>query len=405
MARSSEERTGTEKKRKGGTGTAAKAAATAAAGLAAGAAAAAGLAAVSDLAGRGANQDPKAGVKSGDPAGGGDGREQADLEAAARGGAASADRPVEERKTDRLTVGIPRAMLYYRYHVLWETFFHELGVDTVVSAPTSRETFLTGAAHANDETCLSEKIFLGHVAELVGKCDFILTPRICNLGRRREYCVRFQAMPDLTRNSFPETELKLLTYSVDEIHGAREKDAFLGMGKELGFPRKAVKRAYDRARKADEDAWAKRVRAEEKKYSQEGIRILIAGHSYVYQDPYFGGMVTDELRKLDVIPVRADVTDRKKALDLSVQVSPTCKWEVSREILGSIAEHRKKVDGIILLSAFPCGPDAMVNELLVRKLQGIPVLNLVLDGQTGAAGIETRLESFIDIIRLQQGSL
>ena len=46
----------------------------------------------------------------------------------------------------------------------------------------------------------------------------------------------------------------------------------------------------------------------------------------------------------------------------------------------------------------------MTNELLTRRLHGIPVLNLVLDAQTGTAGIETRLESFLDIINFKQGA-
>jgi predicted nucleotide-binding protein (sugar kinase/HSP70/actin superfamily) len=33
------------------------------------------------------------------------------------------------------------------------------------------------------------------------------------------------------------------------------------------------------------------------------------------------------------------------------------------------------------------------------------MLNLVLDGQNGTAGVETRLESFLDIIRFQKGLL
>jgi predicted nucleotide-binding protein (sugar kinase/HSP70/actin superfamily) len=63
------------------------------------------------------------------------------------------------------------------------------------------------------------------------------------------------------------------------------------------------------------------------------------------------------------------------------------------------------VDGIILLSAFPCGPDSMVNELITRKVKDVPMLNLVLDSQSGTAGIETRLESFVDIIRFKEGTL
>ena len=89
----------------------------------------------------------------------------------------------------------------------------------------------------------------------------------------------------------------------------------------------------------------------------------------------------------------------------SSRLCSTCKWEISREILSGIAMHRGDVDGIILLSAFPCGPDAMVNELIARRVKGVPMLNLVLDGQSGTAGVETRLESFIDIIRFQEGKL
>jgi len=101
----------------------------------------------------------------------------------------------------------------------------------------------------------------------------------------------------------------------------------------------------------------------------------------------------------------ADLTDRDVALKRSRELSPTCKWELNREILGGIALRRGDVDGIILLSAFPCGPDAMVNELIARRVKGVPMLNLVLDGQSGTAGVETRLESFIDIIRFQEGKL
>ena len=63
---------------------------------------------------------------------------------------------------------------------------------------------------------------------------------------------------------------------------------------------------------------------------------------------------------------------------------------------------KDKVDGIVLISAYPCGPDALVNDMLIRKINGIPVLQLTLDAQEGTAGVETRIESFIDIIQYQK---
>ena len=54
------------------------------------------------------------------------------------------------------------------------------------------------------------------------------------------------------------------------------------------------------------------------------------------------------------------------------------------------------------MSSFPCGPDSLVNEIILRRVKGIPILNLVLDGQEGSAGLETRLESFVDIIKIKK---
>jgi len=305
-----------------------------------------------------------------------------------------------------ITIGLPRAMLYYRYRVLWRTFFQELGLETVVSAPTDRDIMERGTALAIDEACLSLKIYLGHVAALVGKCDYILVPRVSNFGRHRSMCTRFESMPDLVRNVFRGSGQEFLSYEVDEeMKKKGEEDAFLEMGRALGCPVKAVKRAYKLAKKADAAQHKERVQKYEQQYKKEGMKVLIAAHSYVAEDPYMGRMVSDYLKRTGVIPVRADMVDREAALKRSRELSPTCKWEISREILGGIAMHRDDVDGIILLSAFPCGPDAMVNELITRRVKGVPMLNLVLDSQSGTAGVETRLESFIDIIRFKEGKL
>ncbi len=304
-----------------------------------------------------------------------------------------------------LTIGLPRAMLYYRWQVLWKAFFKELNVNTVVSPPTDRQILEDGTALAIDEACLSLKIYLGHVKALIGQCDYILIPWVFGFGRKRDMCTRFQALPDLTRNIFRDSGQKFLTYPIDVLQKKDEESAFLAMGESLGFKAKAVKKAYRRARKADQHLYRKAVDAQEKLYGAPGLRILVAAHSYVVQDAYIGKVVMETLKKLECTPIRADLVNREEALKHSVEISPTCKWEISREILGSVAMHKDKVDGIVILSAFPCGPDSMTSEILTRRIHGIPLLNLVLDSQTGTAGVETRLESFVDIIRLKKGVL
>ena len=47
-------------------------------------------------------------------------------------------------------------------------------------------------------------------------------------------------------------------------------------------------------------------------------------------------------------------------------------------------------------------PVCKVLSQVVRCIQGKPVLNLTIDAQSGTAGLETRVESFIDILRYQK---
>lgn len=307
--------------------------------------------------------------------------------------------------TDRITIGLPNALLYSRYEVLWKTFFTTLGAEITVSGPTTKEILQLGTQNAIDESCLSAKIYLGHILSLIGKCDYILVPRISNWGRQRNMCTRFESLYDLSCNTFRYTGQKFLSYNVAVSKKLTEEKAFLDLGMELGFSKKEAKDAYKTAKKKEAAAWKNRLKKEEQLYKADGMKIAVAAHSYLAEDAYFGKPVMDCLKKLGAIPIRADITDRKEALKQSLKVSPTLKWELNREIAGSLQIHRDKIDGIILLSAFPCGPDSMVNDIITREFRELPVLTLVLDTQNGTVGIETRLESFVDILKFKKGEL
>lgn len=302
-------------------------------------------------------------------------------------------------------IGLPRAMLYERYEVLWKTFFSALGMKGIVSRPTNKAMIEAGAVLAIDEACLSTKIYLGHVQSLIGKCDYILVPRISNFGLHRNMCTKFESLYDLVCNVFRDTSQKFIAYNLDVLQKIDEEKSFIDLGTALGYDRKMVLKAYKKAKKAEADDWKKKVYAEEALYKGDGIKVLLAAHSYVLEDEYIGQPVRNYLKEMGVTAIRADVTDRKEALRQSARISPTLKWEFSRELMGSIQMHKDKVDGLILLSAFPCGPDSMVNEMIIRKFAGMPILNIVLDNQDGTAGLETRLESFTDILKLKRGEL
>ena len=302
-------------------------------------------------------------------------------------------------------IGLPRALLYEREAVMWKAFFSSLGMRGIISAPTNREMLRLGAEAAIDEVCLSTKIYLGHVRSLFGKCDLILVPRVSNYGLHRNMCTKFESLYDLVCNVFRNTGQRFIAYNVDVLGGISEEKAFVDLGMALGFGRKDAVRAFRRAGRAAAEDWHKKISREERLYRTDQIKVLVAGHSYLTEDAYIGRPLFQYLEEMGVVPIRADRVDRKEALRQSVRVSPTIKWEMSRELLGSIQMHKSKVDGLILMSAFPCGPDSMVNEMIIRKFPDIPILNIVMDNQDGTAGLETRLESFTDILKLKRGEL
>ena len=75
-------------------------------------------------------------------------------------------------------------------------------------------------------------------------------------------------------------------------------------------------------------------------------------------------------------------------------------WKYSKDVISSIVKCIDKIDGIIFLSSFPCGLDSLVNELVLRKLEK-PYINIIIDDIESLGGIETRIESFIDIISIK----
>ena len=62
---------------------------------------------------------------------------------------------------------------------------------------------------------------------------------------------------------------------------------------------------------------------------------------------------------------------------------------------------RNGIDGIIHIMPFTCMPEIVAQNILptVSKKENIPVLELVLDEQTGKTGNITRIEAFADLVK------
>lgn len=305
-----------------------------------------------------------------------------------------------------MKIGIPRAFLYYKYHVLWETFFEELGIEYIVSPETNKDILKRGTMHAIDESCLSSKIYTGHVDYLIDKCDYIFIPRVATLGSHKDtVCSKFQAIYDVINNTYREKDLKILYYSIDVINKDTELKAFLKMGKFLGKKKVQIMKAYYIAKQAEKTAKMIEINNQNNLFKSDNPKILIVSHPYNIYDEYVGKPITNTLKELGCEPILACVVDEKQARDRAKKISKTLPWTFNKELVGAIDIYKDKVDGIILASSFPCGPDSLVNEMIIRRFKGKPIINLTLDGQEGTAGLETRLESFVDIIKIRKNEV
>lgn len=301
-----------------------------------------------------------------------------------------------------MKIGIPRAFLYYKYGAMWTAFFRALGADVVLSKKTTKETLNRGAMLSIDETCLSSKVFMGHVESLIGECDRIFVPRIAGFGKDGIMCTKFEALYDLVQNTFRDRSPRLIDFDIDPAKGKSELSAYMQLGRKLGATRASSFRAYLSAKQSYAEKRSDIARAMRDKLSGGGIKVLIVGHPYVVYDEYIGGPVIDYMRSLGATPVLACEADEDLSADKYTEITDSLPWMMSRQLVGAVAMYRDMVDGIVLMSAFPCGPDSLVNEILVRRVHGLPMLTLTMDVQDGEAGVETRLESFIDIINMKR---
>lgn len=294
-----------------------------------------------------------------------------------------------------MKIGIPRSINYYQNRFMWKYFFEYLKVETVISPKTNKKIMEKGVELANDEMCLSLKNYLGHIAYLKDKCDYILIPRIDNYGRDNQTCTNFLAAYDLAHNLL---DVKLLNYNIDYINRETEYKGYLKIGKELGFNNLEIKKAYKYAKIKNNKELKKVYIDNINKLKSNKIKILIVGHDYNTMDELIGNPIIKYLEKNNCEIILSTNIKSSESSKLSYKISKTLYWKYNKENIGAIKYSIDNIDGIILLSSFPCGPDSIVNELVIRKVKK-PIINLIIDDLDSFTGLETRLESFLDIVK------
>lgn len=232
--------------------------------------------------------------------------------------------------------------------------------------------------------------------ELKNKCDYILIPRIFSLEKHNQVCTNFNALYDLANNLF---DIKILNYNVDISTKNYQMLVFLKLGEKLGFSYIKTYNAYKYAEKIKKMKRKKQEKEQRKLLSSEKIKILLAGHPYNLYDNLIGNNVINFLEQNNITILFSNKIEEEKIEEEYKKISPDIHWTYNKELIASVNYYENFVDGIILISSFPCGPDSLMNEQIIHKIKKVPVITLIFEDLNNEAGMITRLESFIDILK------
>lgn len=292
-----------------------------------------------------------------------------------------------------MKVGIPKGLLYYKYSPFFHGFFNELGAEIIASPDTNKEILNQGVKYAVDEACLPVKVFHGHVASIKEQCDVMLIPRIMQVRKREYICPKFCGLPEMVVNTIPN----MPTSITSPIYATSKKKLYnwaLDAGKFITKDKSKILTALNLAIK-EQNKLNPGIKSQGYK-----LNIALVGHPYNLYDNFINMDIVKKLNKLGVGVITEEFTNKN---EIDNQVKALYKrpfWTFARNSYGfaTHASEENLVQGIIYISSFACGIDSVVIELIKDKIGDFPFMVLKIDEQTGEAGLDTRVEAFVDML-------
>lgn len=291
-----------------------------------------------------------------------------------------------------MRVGIPKGLLYCKYHPFFETFFHGLGAEIINSDNTNKNILDLGVKTCIDEACLPVKIYHGHVASIKSQCDFLVIPRIMQAYKNEYICPKFCGLPEMVIHSIPD--MPPVTTAPLYMHDKKLLYKWcITSGAMITRSRSKIRHAFELALNAQ-------LNFRTGIMIQKDITVMLAGHPYVVNDAFIN---MDIVKKLTAKGIGVITEEFAPSSVSEAQIMKLIKkpfWTFQRNLFGASTAfyQQKKIHGIIYLSSFACGIDSVVIDLISFHIGEFPMLVIKLDEHTGEAGVDTRLEAFIDML-------
>ncbi|MDR2499712.1 MAG: acyl-CoA dehydratase activase [Treponema sp.] len=300
------------------------------------------------------------------------------------------------------TVGIPRCFSTHTLYPLYSWFFHTLGIRTFLSNEAAHE----GIARAESAYCYPAEIAHGAVQDCLDKgADYVLLPHFRDMPSyettvHANFCPITQSLPYYIEKAFPDVDkTKFLPLVVSFKFGeAKALELFTLMAKQLGVSAEETKGAFEKAR-GMQDAYFDAARrlgesalAEARQADRPVIALLGRPYNAFTPEANMGIPRKFTTRGYSIIPF--DI------LPFGNQdIFPNMYWYYGQQDVKA-AELLKEEEHIYItyITNFSCAPDSFILHYIKWIMGHKPFLILELDSHSADAGIDTRVEAFLDII-------
>jgi len=310
--------------------------------------------------------------------------------------------PSGENKKRNYTVGIPRAFSTHTLYPLYSWFFHELGIKTFLSSEVAHE----GVARAESTYCFPAEIAHGAVQDCLNKgADFVLLPHFRDMPSYEEkvhanFCPITQGLPYYIEKAFPDVDKKKWLPLVVSFKFGEEKalELFQVMNEKLGIGEDETRAVFEKALAKQNEyfAAAKKMGLQALEDARKADRPVIAvlGRPYNAFTPEANMGIPRKFTTRGYSIVPFDILPFEDE-----EIFSNMYWYYGQQDVKA-ASLLKNEDNVYItfVTNFSCAPDSFILHYLKWIMGQKPFLVLELDSHSADAGVDTRVEAFLDII-------
>jgi predicted CoA-substrate-specific enzyme activase len=312
---------------------------------------------------------------------------------------------------NRPRIGINKSFLVNTYYPLFSNFFSELGFELMIpDLPDQRGIDLKNAA-----LCYPGELSYGFFYTLINSDnppEFLFLPHFKSVPSQNnqsgsQVCPFVQGEPYYLQAAFQEKlekiknkKINILSPLLDLSDGLETaRKPLVEMAKRMGIKQKFAEKSFDKSLGQQQ-----KCLEEMKLIGKQAMQALEADPTriavVIFARPYNGFVEEAHMgiphkfasRGIQVIPYDFLSFEAEK-------LKQNMYWGMGQQILKSARLVKKHLQLFgTYISNFSCGPDSFIIGYFRDIMGQKPSLTLELDSHTADAGLETRIEAFLDII-------